>query len=42
MSEPNPPLCEMTVYTPRRSELPTGGTDPPSMKLSCMLGRRRH
>ena len=24
------------------SELPTGGTDPPSMKLSCMLGRRRH
>ena len=31
-----------STYTPRRSELPTGGTDPPSMKLLCMLGRRRH
>jgi hypothetical protein len=28
-------------YTSRRSELLTGGADPPGMKLSCMLGRRR-
>jgi hypothetical protein len=32
MSEPNPPLCDATIHTPRRSELPTDGIDPPHMK----------